>query len=92
MGEPVIHGGLPARHHLQPALHGERFQSVQDVERQRGYPGLGGLELVEAAVMASRPDGTPALSTAGFGDAVVGNRYTWHTTTNCHFGTTTSCR
>ena len=66
MGEPVIHGGLPARHHLQPALHGERFQSVQDVERQRGYPGLGGLGLEASnrsrtAVMASGSDGTPGL-------------------------------
>ena len=32
------------------------------------------------------------LCTGGFEDADVGNRYPWHTATNCHFRTTTSCR
>jgi len=47
MGEPVMHGGLPARHHLQPVLDGERSRRGQRVKGQRRDLGLGGVEPVE---------------------------------------------
>jgi hypothetical protein len=47
MGEPVIHGGLPARHHLQSVLDGECLRRAQRVKGQRCDLGLDGVVPVE---------------------------------------------
>jgi hypothetical protein len=47
VGQPVIDGGLPTTHRLQPVLDGEHFGRGQRIKGQRRDLGLGGLEPVE---------------------------------------------